>query len=232
MVKMKQIKNIQEKIKWEKYLSKEFKDWNLVEFYTTYILSEEFLEMFFNQINWRYAIRTQQISEKFLEKHAGDFSDLDWKILSRYYPMSEGFIEKFKYKVCWNFISKYQKLSEAFMRKFDNKLNWFCISSAQVLTLNFIKKYNHKISWELISLYQELPESFIKQNLNKLKLSNILAKNKIKPFLSTEFLSKYAKGLSRFELIQISDIASKIQNEKYFEELFESEFKKKPSINI
>ena len=89
---MKHIKDIKNKLDWEKYYDSDF-DWNDYPFYKDNKLSEDFIREFQDKINWKTISATQKLSEEF--------------------------IIEFKDKVDWEYISKYQKLSKEFKKELN-----------------------------------------------------------------------------------------------------------------
>jgi hypothetical protein len=124
---MKQIKNIKNKIKYEKYYDPDF-DWGDMFFYKfneeTPLFSEEFLEEFKDKINWLYLITYQKFDEQklrqYIEPYFVRYRSI-WSALSIHQTLSETFIDEFKDKLSWLDICCYQKLSEPFI-KFKNKI--------------------------------------------------------------------------------------------------------------
>ena len=64
---MKQLKNIKNKISWEKYYNPDF-SWNDYPFYKDNKLSEDFIREFQDKINWWYVSKYQKLSEEFKEE--------------------------------------------------------------------------------------------------------------------------------------------------------------------
>ena len=95
---MKQLKNIKNKLEWQKYYNPNF-DWGDYVFYYNNKLSEDFIIEFKDKVDWEY--------------------------ISKYQTLSEEFIRKFKNKVDWYWISKHQTLSEDFIREFQDKIIFY-----------------------------------------------------------------------------------------------------------
>ena len=112
---MKQIKDIKNKLEWEKYYDPDFK-WYNFRFYDENVLSKEFFREFQNKVAWWWISKYQTLSEEFIR----EFKDkVNWEIISKYQTLSEDFIREFKDKVDWEYISEYQKLSENFKKELN-----------------------------------------------------------------------------------------------------------------
>ena len=89
---MKQIKDIKNKIEWEKYYDPDF-DWSNYAFYRNNKLSEDFIREFKDKVDWEHISYYQKLSEDFIR----EFKDrVDWMMISRYKTLSEEFVKEFK----------------------------------------------------------------------------------------------------------------------------------------
>lgn len=147
-------------------------DW-LIDWYDIFrrfMVSEEFIEEFWEDFDWDYLSFFQPLSERLITKYAGL---VNWEWMSANQILSEEFIERFEDKVYWGWISSNQKLSEEFIKKYKDKVDWRDISRYQVLSWKFMKEYKSYLDWENISTYQfnieeedyhELFKSLLKKN--------------------------------------------------------------------
>jgi hypothetical protein len=62
---MKHLKDIKNKIKWEKYYDPNF-NWHNENFYKENVLSENFIKEFKNKVNWYDIVYFQKLSEGFI----------------------------------------------------------------------------------------------------------------------------------------------------------------------
>ena len=115
---MKHIKDIKNKIKWEKFYNPEF-DWDDWKFYTDNILSEDFIREFQDKVDWLYICKFQKLSEDFIR----EFKDkVWWRNIFINQTLSEDFIMEFKDEVdAWAL--EFQQLSEDFKNKIINELD-------------------------------------------------------------------------------------------------------------
>ena len=129
-----------------------------------------------------------QLSEEFIKM----FQDkLNWSALSACQTLSEDLIREFQDKVEWEWISKEQKLSEDFIREFKEKVDWYYISISQTLSEDFIREFQDKVDWEEISWYQTLSENFIREFQDYVHWDYILSQQT----LSSEFRQKFIHKL-------------------------------------
>ena len=120
---MKQIKNIKNKLEWEKYYDPTF-DWDDYTLYTDNNLSEDFIREFQDKVDWLYISRFQTLSEDFIR----EFKDkVWWKNIFINQKLSEDFILEFKDEAdaCnyWTYAFEFQQLSEEFKNKIINELD-------------------------------------------------------------------------------------------------------------
>ena len=124
---MKYIKDIKNKLKWEKYYDPDF-DW------------------FDWTVNTFYMGMDNDVSEDF-EDFIREFKDsVRWSYISESQKLSEDFIREFKNRVNWYFISHYQKLSENFIREFKDKVWWEGIVKSQILSEDFKEEFKKELS--------------------------------------------------------------------------------------
>ncbi len=109
---------------------------------------------------WGSIMKRMTLSENFVEEYK---EDIDWRCVSIFIPMSEAFIERFADRVHWVKISIYQKLPERFIRKFRNSVEWDAICIHQQLSEAFMVEFKDSINWELASRYQNMSEEFIRK---------------------------------------------------------------------
>ena len=84
----------------------------------------------FNKIS-----RYQILSENFIEKYK---NNLNWKFITIYQKLSEKFIEKYNKNINWDFVSIRQKISPSFLKKYNKNIKWINVSKilSQVNNLN------------------------------------------------------------------------------------------------
>ena len=113
-----------------------------------------------------YFYYRNQLSEAFIEIH---LDKVNWEYLSDYQKLSESFMEKYQDKLDWLHVSYSQKLSESFIEKFKDKLEWYHISSQQNLSDVFIKKHYEKLYLALLLKNDFLKKSTLLQKIRMLK---------------------------------------------------------------
>ena len=78
---MKQIKNIKNKLEWEKYYDPNF-DWDNIQFYKENVLSEDFIREFKDKVNWHLISCYQKLSVEFLISITdSDTNTIDWRFV-------------------------------------------------------------------------------------------------------------------------------------------------------
>jgi hypothetical protein len=126
-----------DKIDWYQYLSRH----KITEI-------EKFVERY--KLEWKYVLRTQDLSEEFIEKHVSEFDHDAWISLWAYRSVTIQFIERHIDKVSWDIISECQNLPEEFIEKCAGEVNWNVISRYQKLSPEFITKHIDKITAEIL----------------------------------------------------------------------------------
>ena len=76
---MKHLKDIKNKIKWEKYYDPDF-DWDNIQFYKENVLSEDFIREFKDKVNWHLISCYQKLSVEFLISIT-DSDTIDWRFV-------------------------------------------------------------------------------------------------------------------------------------------------------
>ena len=122
---MKHLKDIKNKIKWQKYNDSQI-NWHLYYTYKPEMVDESFVETFMDKIKWRFfsARLTTDIVNNidFLTKYQ---DKVDWEMISFYGQLNlhEEILEMFPDKIHWNIISRYVHLTEQQIEKFKDRLN-------------------------------------------------------------------------------------------------------------
>ena len=191
---MKQLKDIKNKIEWEKYRDPSF-NWDDRSFYeNNNHLAEDFIREFYTKVNWNYLSYFQiDLSEDILN----DFMYLwNWFYIFQTIKVSEKLLRVIVQKVeipnnLWRVISQYQKLSEDFIRDHQEHILWHEVSRYQKLSESFIEEFSHKVDWYNISRYQTLSEDFIENNVfHRMRAQDIVQYQK----LSDAFVLKHFKN--------------------------------------
>ena len=175
---MKYLKNIKNKLDWEKYYNPEF-NWNSREFYFNNNLSEEFIEEFYKKINWQYLSYFYSPSENLMNNFLYFWN---WTYVLQHVKVSEFLLRNVIDKIiidknCWKVISQHQTLSEDFIREFKDKLDWGEICRNQKLSEDFIREFKNKITIYEICRYQKLSEEFIEELLHNISEYSVSAKS-------------------------------------------------------
>ena len=76
---MKHLKDIKNKLDWEKYYDPNF-DWDNIQFYKENILSEDFIKEFKDKVNWEMISCYQKLSVEFLISIT-DSDTIDWRFV-------------------------------------------------------------------------------------------------------------------------------------------------------
>ena len=84
------------------------------------VLTEYFIETYYDHIHWNKIWKFQNLSIDFIIKH---INKVNWKDICKYQILNEYFIKKYYKKVYWNFIVIYQKLTDQFILEFIHLLN-------------------------------------------------------------------------------------------------------------
>ena len=175
---MKYLKNVKNKLDWEKYYNPEF-NWNSREFYFNNNLSEEFIEEFYKKINWQYLSYFYSPSENLMNNFLYFWN---WTYVLQHVKVSEFLLRNVIDKIiidknCWKVISQHQTLSEDFIREFKDKLDWGEICRNQKLSEDFIKEFKNKITIYEICRYQKLSKEFIEELLHNISEYSVSAKS-------------------------------------------------------
>jgi hypothetical protein len=164
-------------------------------------LSDDFINILSDYLNWNDISEYQDLSEEMLKKHA---NKVNWYIISGRQDLSEDFIRKHKDDINWNQLSFYHKnLSIPFIEEFINYLNLHEIIENSKLSEEFIKKYSNKLfGKENLQLrlfkYQNISPKLFEYLSNKYSiLSSSLIPYIIKNQnnISKEFIEKYNKDI-------------------------------------
>jgi hypothetical protein len=133
------------------------------------ILTEDFIETYKYKLlpYWRYILREQHLSDKFIEKNRYMISNSftadegEWflwpKILFNHY-ITETYIEKHLDKIklrnnCYK-DQHLNKLSIKFIEKYIDQIGYDIACEYAILTEDFIKRHQNKVSWYYIDRYQ------------------------------------------------------------------------------
>jgi hypothetical protein len=122
-----------DKIDWYQYLSRH----EITEI-------EKFVKRY--KPEWKYVLRTQDLSEELVEKYVHEFDHDAWTSLWAYRPVTIQFIERHIDKVSWRIISECQNLPEEFIEKYADKVDWNAISKYRKLSPEFVIKHIDKIN--------------------------------------------------------------------------------------
>ena len=123
---MKHLKDIKNKIKWQKYNDPQI-NWHLYYTYKPEMVDESFVETFMDKINWRFfsaGLTTPIVNNiDFLTKYQ---DKVDWEMISFYGRLNlhEEILEMFPDKIHWNIVSRYVHLTEQQIEKFKDRLNF------------------------------------------------------------------------------------------------------------
>ena len=93
---MKHIKDIKNKIEWEKYYNPNF-NWHSVQLYSKNILSEDFIREFKDKVDWWYISKYQTLSEDFILEFR---EKIHWELLlneNKKCNLSKSFKETWKW---------------------------------------------------------------------------------------------------------------------------------------
>ena len=94
-------------------------------------LSENFINKYFDKLNYNNLCQYQSLSEDFIEKN---IKFINWNLISKHQYLSESFLNKYKEFIVWNEFSAKHSLSEQFLRKKINILNWDLVLKSIFIT--------------------------------------------------------------------------------------------------
>jgi hypothetical protein len=177
------------------------KHWEIIS--RSCVISEEFMDKYWDKLVPRYLAFNQNMSEDFIRKHLDDFS---WEAISlgQAYGLTEKFIDDYHDKLVWEDLCYYCKMTESIMRRYSHLLHWEYVSSEQALSEEFIEDFKDKINWTSFSscgkysLLGEYPEDFFRKYVNRLNWKRLPSFVYCK--LSEEFLDEY-KDYVDFEMV-------------------------------
>jgi hypothetical protein len=171
-------------------------------------LSEEFIELYKNKIDWYIICIYQKFSDKFIERNykniqwdtlvihkniskyiLNKFSDnINWELYSTNPYLNEYIIDIYHDKFNWN-ILQLKNSSNKFIQKYIKKINWTNITFDD---LNRYSLYKDYVDWEMLSYHKTLTEDFIIKHEKELSWESISGHQK----LSSEFIKKYKHKLN------------------------------------
>ena len=129
----------------------DYNNWSEINFFK--FLPEYFLELYWNNINWKIRLSIQDFSDNFIRKFQ---KKINWTFLNRYHTLAENIIIEFQHEVNWNYICINQ--SGNFIKEFKDKVNWNNICILQYLDNQTIEekkqiidfKTKHQTDYKLI----------------------------------------------------------------------------------
>ncbi len=115
--------------------------------YGKWIMPEELIREYADQVYWYGVIETQNLSESFIREMSKRFKkNQEWYAVSKHYRhFNDSFLKDFAKKLHWKEISA--SLTEDQIEKFANYVDWHEISLWKKLTKDFAKKHVKDIDW-------------------------------------------------------------------------------------
>jgi len=105
-------------------------------------VSEKFLIINMDEVNWitdsTNISKNVELSDNFMNVYS---NEIDWMVISEYQKLSDGFIEKHIDKIDWGLLSEYQNLSDYILDKYSVKVDWEKYSNNNELSEKDILKY-------------------------------------------------------------------------------------------
>ena len=193
-------------------------DWD--KFYENHILDELFIGIYMDRLPMDIICEHQKLSEHFLITNFRKFKD--WKLIIRTQELSESFIEIFneerlkyptEYETFWNEMCANQKLSLDFIENHQDDVSWEEISKHHKITdEEFIERHIDDIRW-----------AYVKDNIKISRETLIKGYTKMMPSIfryqnfSTEFVLSLPKDVfNHFFNVYTHDCdASIIEKEVY-----------------
>jgi len=156
----------------------------------------EFINMyhFLGKINVNRLLLNNKLSENLIEAllYSEEADTIDYTILFSTQNISEKFInrhiKKFNERFCIISISK--SLSEKFIDKYYRQLDWRAISASQKLSVEFIEKYINYIHMPSICLFQELTEDFIRKYIQRIREEGYFTAITVSQVFSEKFIEE------------------------------------------
>lgn len=145
-------------------LGTDYKSDSQIDFYEItkrFILSEDFIKEFWDQLDIEDILIYQSLSENFIREIKERIPIRVFSALPQYQLLSEEFILEHEGTLDWNFISSHQELSESFINDNWDVLNWHLISEYQVLSEEFIRDNKILLYPVIISKNQVLSWDFM-----------------------------------------------------------------------
>jgi hypothetical protein len=178
-------------------MCKRLESWN--EILNEFQVDEQILDLNLKNIDPYVLLKTQKLSEKFIEKHMND--DMSIKLICTYQDLSEKFIIKHKDKLNWNSLCHKYDFSYDFLEKYSNYVQWNVLSS-KAKTIEFISRFKDRIHFDLID-YRVLNETFITTNKGRQYDWSKVIKN---VSLSNEFLTNNYKLFDMIDILKYQQI--------------------------
>ena len=115
--------------------------------YGKYIMPEELLREYADEIYWYGVVETQNLTECFIREMSKRFKKrVEWYGISKhFYNFTDAFLKDFAKKLDWTIIS--HKLTEKQIEKFVDYVDWSDISHWKKLSKEFAKKHFKDIHW-------------------------------------------------------------------------------------
>jgi len=184
---MKNLRQIENNIKWSEFYSDHFNWKNNIPFYKTFQFDFEFLNEFKKEINWYDLILlSPTVTEEMVDKF-NPYINLN-RFIRYHKNISETFIEKYLEQLDLSILLEFQNLSEEFLIKYHKKFNrlcWVKISKHQNLTEQFVNRFQDQLNLEL----------FFMTNFSRYKLSKQFLKKLYKKYESKSLLKKFIEPL-------------------------------------
>lgn len=140
-------------------------NWNKIS--SDKILSESFMRINKNDLNWYLLCLYQTMSDTFIQEHRKYILNLDWYGFSRREELTEEVIRRFHNYVNWLMICRKQIISESLIREFQRYLDedcWEYISMNQTLSEPFIREFYEYLDLRWVLRCQTVSETFIIEN--------------------------------------------------------------------
>lgn len=140
-------------------------DWDKISFFGK--LSDEFIKLYYENINWKIMSLNLSMDENFIEKY---FDKLNLRrICNRKYSIE--FLRRNKDRLDWSMITT-KNYDEEILIEFIDYIDIYMCCTFQKLSENFIENhidlFNNPVYWYYLFQYQKFSSEFIQRYLHRL----------------------------------------------------------------
>ena len=123
-------------------------------------------------------IKDQILDSSILEFYLDRFDNINWDYICKYQNISIEFMEKHIDKINWDLVSENQFMTLEFICKNMNEINWILLSQNVKLEFlfneSFLELFSDKNIWDILIWSKNISKEYLIENLDKLNYEKIL----------------------------------------------------------